>query len=139
MIKNILNLGDSAVYCDFGSEVNKETNRKVINYFKFLKEKNIDGVLNLTPSYNKLIITFDLNITSFQKLKDFLITIKIVQSKNSDGKKLEVPICCDEEFSLDIQRLEKKLNLDSQKILQRIFKKQYFCYMTGFIAINPVM
>ena len=77
MIKNILNLGDSAVYCDFGPEVNKETNRKVINYFKFLKEKNIDGVLNLTPSYNKLIITFDLDKTSFQKLKDLLITIKI--------------------------------------------------------------
>ena len=110
MIKNILNLGDSAVYCDFGPEVNKETNRKVINYFKFLKEKNIDGVLNLTPSYNKLIITFDLDKTSFQKLKDLLITIKIDQSNNSDGKKLEVPICCDEEFSLDIKRLEKKLN-----------------------------
>ena len=117
MIKNILNLGDSAVYCDFGPEVNKETNRKVIDYFKFLKEKNIDGVLNLTPSYNKLIISFDLNITNFQKLKDLLKTIKIDQSKNSDGKKLEVPICCDEEFSLDIKRLEKKLNLDSQKIL----------------------
>ena len=137
MIKNILNLGDSAVYCDFGPEVNKETNRKVINYFKFLKEKNIDGVLNLTPSYNKLIITFDLDKTSFQKLKDLLITIKIDQSNNSDGKKLEVPICCDEEFSLDIKRLEKKFKLDSQKILQRIFEKEYFCYMTGFIAGMP--
>ena len=33
MIKNISNLGDAALYCDFGSEVNKEINRNVINYF----------------------------------------------------------------------------------------------------------
>ena len=32
MIKNIYNLGDAALYCDFGDTVNKETNLKVINY-----------------------------------------------------------------------------------------------------------
>ena len=39
MIKNISNLGDSALYCDFGEEVNKETNSKVIKYFKSLRKK----------------------------------------------------------------------------------------------------
>ena len=33
MIKNILNLGDAAAYCDFGSEVNETINNNVINYF----------------------------------------------------------------------------------------------------------
>jgi hypothetical protein len=32
MIKNIYNLGDAALYCDFGDTVNKETNLEVINY-----------------------------------------------------------------------------------------------------------
>ena len=36
MIKNIVNLGDAAIYCDFGNEVNKEINSKVIKYFKEL-------------------------------------------------------------------------------------------------------
>mgnify|MGYP001004157852 CR=1 FL=1 len=34
MIKNISNLGDSALYCDFGNEINRETNSYVIKYFK---------------------------------------------------------------------------------------------------------
>ena len=34
MIKNISNLGDAALYCDFGDEVNKEINSDVIKYFK---------------------------------------------------------------------------------------------------------
>ena len=66
MIKNISNLGDAAIYCDFGSDVNKEVNQEVIKYFKTLKSKNIKGITNLAPSYNKLIITFYLNITSYK-------------------------------------------------------------------------
>ncbi len=69
MIKNILNLGDAALYCDFGDQVNKDINSNVINYFKNIKELNIKGITNIVPSYNKLIITFDLDVNNFQKLK----------------------------------------------------------------------
>ena len=55
MIKNILNLGDAALYCDFGNDVNKETNIQVIRYFKSIQNENIEGINNITPSYNKLI------------------------------------------------------------------------------------
>ena len=63
MIKNILNLGDAAVYCDFGKDVNQEINTNVINYFKNIKDKKIEGITNITPSYNKLIVSFDLEVT----------------------------------------------------------------------------
>ena len=53
MIKNISNLGDAALYCDFGSEVNKEINSKVIRYFKSIQKENIDGVNNLTNECTK--------------------------------------------------------------------------------------
>ena len=48
MIKNISNLGDAALYCDFGKEVNKEINSLVIKYFKTLKVKNVEGCLLYT-------------------------------------------------------------------------------------------
>jgi inhibitor of KinA len=47
MIKNISNLGDAALYCDFGDEVNKEINSDVIKYFNSIKENKIKGVNNL--------------------------------------------------------------------------------------------
>ena len=40
MIKNISNLGDAALYCDFGDEVNKEINSDVIKYFNTIKILN---------------------------------------------------------------------------------------------------
>ena len=139
MIKNISNLGDTALYCDFGIEVNKSTNSEVIKYFNAIRVKNIDGINNLTPSYNKLIISFDLRITNFSKIKNIIekLDTSIEQIKNN--KKIEVPVCCDESFALDIARLENKLMLNKKEILENFFNKEYFCYMTGFIAGMPFL
>ena len=76
MIKNISNLGDAAVYCDFGSEVNETINSNVIDYFDYLsklvKEEKIKGITNLTPSYNKLIVSFDLNLIDYRECKNLI-------------------------------------------------------------------
>ena len=139
MIKNISNLGDAALYCDFGTEVNKDINSKVIKLFETIREKNIEGINNLTPSYNKLIISFDLKITNFKKIKEIVENIEIKETQKLNNKKIEIPVCCDSSFSLDIERLEKKLNLDREEILEVFFNKEFFCYMTGFIAGMPFL
>ena len=139
MIKNISNLGDAALYCDFGTEVNKEINSEVIKYFNTIKEKNIKGVNNLTPSYNKLIISYDLRVTNFSEIKDKIEKLDVGETLKKNNKKLEIPVCCDPSFSLDMDRLEKKLNLTRDKILENFFNKEFFCYMTGFIAGMPFL
>ena len=139
MIKNISNLGDAALYCDFGEEVNKDVNSNVIKYFKLIREKNIKGITNITPSYNKLIVSFDLNLTSFLELKEKIINIKLTNILDNKVKTIKIPVCCDDEFALDIERLTKKLNLPKKEILDKYFDKEYFCYMTGFIAGMPFM
>ena len=139
MIKNISNLGDAALYYDFGTEVNKDINSKVIKFFETIREKNIEGINNLTPSYNKLIISFDLKITNFKKIKEIVENIEIKETQKLNSKKIEIPVCCDSSFSLDIERLEKKLNLDREQILEVFFNKEFFCYMTGFIAGMPFL
>ena len=139
MIKNISNLGDAALYCDFGDEVNKDVNSNVIKYFKLIREKNIKGITNITPSYNKLIVSFDLNLTSFLELKEKIINIKLTNILDNKVKTIKIPVCCDDDFALDIERLTKKLNLSKKKILYKYFDKEYFCYMTGFIAGMPFM
>ena len=139
MIKNISNLGDAALYCDFGNEVNKQINSEVINYFNNIREKKIKGVNNLTPSYNKLIISYDLKITNFKEVKDEIEKINTSETQKITNKNIEIPVCCDTSFSLDMERLEKKLSLNKDKILENFFNKEFFCYMTGFIAGMPFL
>ena len=139
MIKNISNLGDAALYCDFGTEVNKQINSDVIKYFNTIKEKKIKGINNLTPSYNKLIISYDLRVTNFREIKDKIEKLNVEETLKINNKNLEVPVCCDASFSLDMERLENKLNLTKEKILENFFNKEFFCYMTGFIAGMPFL
>ena len=143
MVKNISNLGDAAVYCDFGSEVNETINANVIDYFhhisKLIKDKKIEGITNLTPSYNKLIISFDLTITNYIKIKNFIEGLTINRDIKNNNQKIKIPVCCDDEYGLDFLRLTKKLDIDKNKILELYFNKEYFCYMTGFIAGMPFL
>ena len=143
MIKNISNLGDTAVYCDFGSEVNESINANVINYFnhlsKLIKEKKVEGITNLTPSYNKLIISFDLTITNYLKIKNLIEDLIIQKDIKKNNQKIKIPVCCDDGYGLDFIRLTKKLNINKDQILESYFNKEYFCYMTGFIAGMPFL
>ena len=38
MLKKISNIGDCGITCDFGDEVNKNTNKEVIKLFNFIQD-----------------------------------------------------------------------------------------------------
>ena len=64
MIKNISNLGDAAIYCDFGKDVNEKINFKVISYFNHLKKlvkelKKTQVPLTVCPLSNVKLCVFD--------------------------------------------------------------------------------
>ena len=139
MIKNISNLGDAAVYCDFGEEVNKDINLNVIKYFRTLKDKKLKGVTNLAPSYNKLIIAYDLNETTFFELKNKILDLNIEDKSRNQISKISIPICCEDEYALDIERLQNKLEKTKSEIIKIFIDKSYYCYMTGFVAGMPFL
>ena len=139
MIKNITNLGDTALYCDFGDEVNSEINSNVISVFNTLKEERIKGIVNLAPSYNKLVVSFDLDVINYQKVRDLIKNLEIKKKIEIENKTIEIPICLDNKFQLDLKRLEEITKMSTSEIYKIFFSKQYFCYMTGFIAGMPFM
>ena len=139
MIKKISNLGDSALYCDFGNDVNQTINSRVIKIFRNLRKNTIKGITNITPSYNKLIISFDLDVINFEQLEEKITQMKIEDFGEVDKRIIKIPVCIDEEFSLDLKRLSEKLKINENEIIKSFLSKEYFCYMTGFIAGMPFM
>ena len=143
MIKNISNLGDASVYCDFGSDVNEQINSNVICYFneisKLVETNEITGINNIIPSYNKLIINFDLSQTTFNEIKEKILALDVKNQTKDNFKKIKIAICCDDEFGLDFNRILKITKLSKEEILNLSLNKEYFCYMTGFIAGMPFL
>jgi KipI family sensor histidine kinase inhibitor len=142
MFKKQNNIGDSAVICDFGDEVNQEVNNNVIKLFHFIKKQsrleNIEGIINCTPSYNKLLINFNLQKTNSEKIINFINSINFDQLNFSYNKKeWTIPICYD--FEIDLYNMSRELNLSKEEIINIHLKSVFFIYMIGFIPGHPFM
>ena len=144
MLKKISNIGDCGITCDFGDEVNKKTNKEVIKLFNFIQEsvnsKKIKGILNYTPSYNKLIINFELGQIKSKEIIEFIKGSDYSKTTLSEKNKIvEIPICYDEEFALDIKRLEEKTKLSFKEIVNEHLNTDFFVYMIGFVPGQPFL
>jgi inhibitor of KinA len=144
MLNKITTVGDSSIICDFGENVDLDTNSQVIKLFYYIKnlaeEKKIKGLLNYTPSYNKLLINFDLEKVKSNEIIEKINSVDL--SKISRVEKFKnhiIPICYDEEFALDLQLMEKKLNLNFFEITKLHCETIFFVYMIGFIPGHPYM
>jgi KipI family sensor histidine kinase inhibitor len=142
MFKKLSNIGDSGIICDFGEEVNEKVNNEVIKLFRFIKQKSLDGTIqgirDYTPSYNKLIISFDLKVTNFKSVFSFLNSIDFTKLEDSrKSKNWEIPICYD--FSLDLENISKLLKISKNEIIKTHLETNFFVYMIGFIPGHPFM
>ena len=142
MFKKLNNIGDCGIVCDFGDKVNRITNTSVIKLFHHIKKEvsngNLEGVLNYTPSYNKLIISFDLKIINLSKITNFLQSVdfsKLNISKNN--KNWIIPICYD--FEMDLENMSKTLKIEKEEIINIHLNTDFFIYMIGFVPGHPFM
>ena len=69
-------------------------------------------VIQVGARKGKSAVSFDLNVTNYKEIKDKIEKLNVGEALKSKSKKIEIPVCCDPSFSLDMERLEKKLNLN---------------------------
>ena len=144
MIKNINQISEQAFLLDFGSDITKEINQNVLNIFYYIstqiQKDNFLDLKNCVPSYNKLLIQFNPSKKNKEEVLNFINNIKITKVKSDCSfKELEVPICYDEEFSLDIKNISKKINIDEDIIIKSHISTNFFVYMIGFMPGLPFM
>jgi len=142
MFKKLNNIGDCGIVCDFGDEVNRSINTSVIKLFHHIRKEvskgNLEGILNYTPSYNKLIINFDLEKITSSKIMNFLKAVDFSKLNISqDSKKWTIPICYD--FEMDLLNMSKTLKIDKDEIINIHLNTSFFVYMVGFVPGHPFM
>ena len=142
MLKKLNNIGDSGIVCDFGNDVNRTINQEVIKLFNFFQKKinlgELEGILNCTPSYNKLIINFDLKKINSEKIFNFINSVDFSKINLNQGQKeWTIPICYD--FEMDLTNISKELKIDKSEIIKIHSETIFFIYMVGFVPGHPFM
>jgi len=137
MIKNIYQINEQALMCDFGDNINKKINSNVISFFNYINKCLVNkdlGIKNCVPSYNKLLIHYDLNKTNYKEMYNLINAISNEQlSPHNNENLIKLPICFDEEFALDLQNIATKNNLDIDQIINLHLSTEFYVYMIGFM------
>ncbi len=138
MFKSFSQISEQAFLIDYGSLINQETNNNVINHFKYIQNLNYKFILNIVPSFNKLLILFD---TRYKK--DTLNLINQLKSNKINcvvkTKKHLIKICYDEEFALDKNYIEQNFNLNFETLINIHLNTNFHAYMLGFLPGLPFL
>ena len=144
MFEKIYNISDQGIICDFGNEINKEINAKVIGVFNYINNnldiKNELGIINCVPSYNKIVIQYDLLVTSSDAIIKYISSIKEDHlTYHNNQKKFELPICYDTEYGLDLESISKQNKISIEEIIHLHLETSFYVYMMGFLPGFPFM
>ena len=147
MLKQINQISEQAFLLDFGSKIDIQTNDFVISFANYVlnnvKLINTLGIKNCVPSYNKILIQFTPDSQKKRKILNFLYSIdlnKIISKKTTESLEIiEIPICYEKRFSLDLNEISQQTNLSKEQIINIHLKTNFHVYMIGFMPGLPFM
>lgn len=137
-------LTDRSLLIRFGSRISRKTHEKVLRVFYVLQAEKHPFIVDLVPSYASLGVVYDLvksaelpgegSISSkvARMLEERLLTVTD-NRKMPQKRRLEVPVCYDTCFALDLEDLAGKKQLTPQDIIGIHCAKLYDVYLLGFL------
>lgn len=118
----------------FGDTINEETSLKVKKAYKSLKALNLDGLIEIIPSYSSIFISFNIFKYDYESLKNLLEnSINLNIKENFEEKIITIDVYYGLEVGLDLEKisLEKKLSIED--IIEIHSSKIYDVYAIGFL------
>jgi inhibitor of KinA len=137
----IFPLGDSALTIDFGNIIDEEINKKVLHLFYLIRQQQVPYIIDLVPAYSSLTVYYDLQKvynptqTAFEMLAALISNLTGQDSKQAarPARRLEIPVCYEKKYALDIDELSARKNLLPEEVVAIHTSKTYRVYMLGFL------
>src|SRR6266576_981987 len=152
-------LGDSALIVrvrDQFEDAPEETLTEVFRAFHLLRDAGIPGVIDLAPAYTSVAIFFDPIVVAkvsgtpgelFDWLAERVREIvtagahrgRRVRSTRTVTRPVEIPVCYDPEFALDIDRVAQQAQISASEVVDLHSGSKYRVACTGFVPGFPFL
>lgn len=124
--------GDRALLVEYGRKIDEATNDCVAQLANWLEKEQIEGIVELVPTYCSLMICYEPKAITYsalvQKLKKFKPTLE--GSIDAPKKIWEIPCLYDGE---DLADMEELCKLSKEEIIKLHSSVDYRIYMLGFL------
>ena len=128
--------GERALLINFEQKIDSEINELVIQLSQQIQISNISEITFQTPAYCSLTIGFNPDLISFEDLckKIQNISTNKQQGRSSiNFRKLNIPVCYSESYSIDIQSVINETKLSQTEIIELHTSTEFRVFMIGFL------
>ena len=131
----IKRFGDRGILVNFEQKIETKINEQVIKLSEDLLQQHANSLLYTIPAYCSLTIQYDPKQTTFAELS---ASIERLLNKNTSQtittrRQLEIPVCYDRTFGLDIAEICTSKGISSEALIAEHSQPTYRVYMLGFL------
>jgi inhibitor of KinA len=117
----------------FGNTIDDKIALDVKKAYLCLKNLNIEGIIDVIPSYTSIYISFDIFKYDYKSLRNLLQeNINLNLEETLEEKIVNIDVYYGDEVALDLQDMSLKTNLSIEKIIEIHSSKLYDVYAIGF-------
>ena len=128
--------GDSALVIEFGNEISVDINKKIRKMMDDIKKENIDGIVELVPTYCSLLINYDVLKIDYNTLVEKLKTFLNNDLETAEGEEVtlvEIPTLYNDEVGPDLSYVAEHNKISKEEVIKIHTGTDYLVYMLGFM------
>ena len=117
----------------FGDSISEDLHQQVFSFSNQLLQQSFNGINNVHPGYNSVLVTFDKNIycdTVLEKVQQFWSEFQ--EQKQEKYNTVEIPVLYGAKYGPDLDRVCKYTGLSSGEVIKRHTAGNYLVYFIGF-------
>ena len=129
-------VGDRAISIDFGQVIDPKINRQIRQIIEQIKGLQLDGIVELFPTYCALLVQYDAMVYSYSDICRILeptLQESVTDSANELVTIVEIPTVYGGEFGPDLGFVASHNHLSEAEVVSIHSGTDYLVYMLGFI------
>ena len=129
-------VGDRAISIDFGQVIDPTINRHIRQTIERIKELQLDGIIELVPTYCALLVEYDAMLYSYSEICNIIeptLEEGMTDRTNELVTVVEVPTVYGGEFGPDLSFVASHNHLSEDEVISIHSGTDYLVYMLGFI------
>ena len=129
-------VGDRAISIDFGQVIDPQINRYIRQTIERIKELQLEGIIELVPTYCALLVEYDAMLYSYSdicKSMESILAEGMTDTTNELVTVVEVPTVYGGEFGPDLSFVASHNHLSEDEVISIHSGTDYLVYMLGFI------
>ena len=129
-------VGDCAISIDFGQVIDPKINRHIRQIIEQIKDLQLDGIIELVPTYCALLVQYDAMVYSYSDICRILeptLQESVTDSANELVTIIEIPTVYGGEFGPDLGFVASHNHLSEAEVVSIHSGTDYLVYMLGFI------